>query len=274
MRNLSFFFLVFLLSCGGENSIPPEKYMANAENYAKWAEGKVDGVLAWRSNSNFSKGDNKMAAWVGYIAGKPTIVRLFSKGEDEAKWWIFADSATGKALFFKEEVIKGDKKVRNRFAYLDDSVVLAMASNEPYVAQDANNDFRLKPVEVNALFKEVVTAVEADIPILSAEANAARRENAQFYATGGAYSWSLVINPSTSSVVLRQPGSEERKFGYDVPVTGPKNESIYTFNSLKGKIEVSIFSKACGVADGKSYPYTVVVNDGTKSFAGCGVLLQ
>ncbi len=274
MKYLSFFLFIALIACGGEKSVPPEAYMANAENFAKWVDEQVEGKLAWRSLSEYNRGDSKLAAWVGYMEGKPAMVKLYSLPDFATKWWIYTDSATGKILYFKEETDKDGKKVRNRFSYNGDSVVMALATNDPYQSPYGENDFRLKPTEVQKLMQETIAAVEQDIKVLSPEANAARRENAQFYATGGKNSWSLVINPSLSSVILRQPGSEDRKFGYDVPVTGPKNESIYTFNSLNGKIEVSIFSKACGVQDGKSYPYTVVIVDAAKSFAGCGVLLQ
>lgn len=274
MKHLWILALPLMMACGGEKTEPPETYHAEAEKYAKWVEEKVGSVLAWRYNPDFVKGDNKMDAWVGYVAGKPLLVRVWAKGGEGDKWWMYADTATGKVKYFKEETVLDGKGIRNRFSYRGDSVALAFASNEPYKSPYGDQDFRLKPVEVETLMKEVIARVESDIEKLPAGANAARKENAQFYATGGPKSWSLVINPSLSSVVLSQPGSEDRKFGYDVPVTGPKNESIYTFNSLNGKIEVSIFSKACGVADGRSYPYTVVVADGTRSYAGCGVLLQ
>jgi len=274
MKHLWILALPLLMACGGEKAEPPETYHAEAEKYAKWVEDKVGSVLAWRYNPDFAKGDNKMDAWVGYVAGKPLLVRLWAKGGEGDKWWMYADTATGKVKYFKEETVLDGKGIRNRFSYRGDSVALAFASNQPYKSPYGDQDFRLKPVEVETLMKEAIARVESDIEKLPAGANAARKENAQFYATGGPKSWSLVINPSLSSVVLSQPGSEDRKFGYDVPVTGPKNESIYTFNSLNGKIEVSIFSKACGVADGRSYPYTVVVVDGTRSYAGCGVLLQ
>ncbi len=273
MKYLVFILALGMIACGGEKVQPAEEYQVEKEAYAKWVEDKVGSVLAWRSLSEFNKGDTKFAAWVGYIEDKPMMVRLFAAGEYGAKWWIFADTATGKPVFFKEEAEKDGRIVKNRFSYRGDSLALGMGGNEAY--QPVNDmDFRIKYAEVDALMKEVIAAVEQDIPILSPEANAARKENAQFFATGGKNSWTLVINPSKSSVSLKQPGAEERKFGYDVPVTGPKNESIYTFNSLNGKIEVSIFGKACGVGDGKSYPYTVVVVDAAKSFAGCGVLLQ
>jgi hypothetical protein len=273
MKYFSLIAVVVLLACG-ENVKPPETFHAEVENYAKWVDDKVGSVLAWRYNPDFVKGDNKMDAWVGYVEGKPLLVRLWAKGGEGDKWWIYADTATGKVIYFKEETVLEGRGVRNRFSYRGDSVAIAFASNDPYKSPYGENDFRLKPVEIDNLVKEAIAVVEKDIDKLPEGANAARKENAQFYATGGKNSWSLVINPSISSVVLRQPGAEDRKFGYDVPITGPKNESIYNFNSLKGKIEVSIFGKACGVADGRSYPYTVVIVDGTKSFAGCGVLLQ
>lgn len=274
MKYLSLIGILFLMACGGEKSVPPETYLANAESYAQWVDEKVGGTLAWRSLSEYDRGDNKFAAWVGYREGKPAMVRLYSLPDYATKWWIYTDSATGKVLYLKEEEEKEGRKVRNRFAYAGDSLILALASNDPYVSPHGDNDFRLKGAEIEKLVQETIAAVEQDLKELSPEANAARRENAQFYATGGKNSWSLVINPSISSVTFLQPGAEERKFGYDVPITGPKNESIYTFNSLNGKIEVSIFGKACGSSDGRSYPYTVVIVDGTKSIAGCGVLLQ
>lgn len=274
MKYFPFIAAMLLMACGGDKVKPAETFHAETTSYAKWADNEVGKGLAWRYNPEFEKGDKKMDAWVGYIAGKPIIIRLWAKGGEGDKWWIYADTATGKVVYFLEETVLDGRGVRNRISYRGDSVALAFTSNDPYKSADAANDFRLKPVELEKLMKEAITVVEADIDKLPAEANAARKENAQFYATGGRNSWSLVINPSTSSVVLRQPGAEERKFGYDVPITGPKNESIYSFNSLKGKIEVSIFSKACGVSDGRSYPYTVVIADGTQSYAGCGVLLQ
>ena len=274
MKYLSWVAVLLFMSCGGEKVQPAEEHLAESENYAKWVDDKVGSRLAWRSISKFEKGDNQMAAWVGYIDGKAALVRLFSQGENQEKWWIYPDSATGKVLFFKEETPRDGKMVRNRISYRGDSVAIAMTSNEAYVSPYGDNDFRLKAAEVQALMDEAIVAVEADVKALSPEANAARRENAQFFATGGRNSWSLVINPSISTVTYRQPGAEDRKFGYDVPVTGPKNESIYTFNSLNGKIEVSIFGKACGSTDGRNYPYVVVIVDGSKSSAGCGVLLQ
>lgn len=274
MRYAWILFLVLIISCGGEKVQPPEEHFIAQETYAKWLEEQIGGKLAWRSIPEFTNGGQKMAAWVGYENNKPLIVKLMGAGEYSTKWWIFADTATAKVVFMKEETEREGKIVRNRLAYRGDSLSMAMSGNNPYTSPSGEADFRVKYNEVDGLMKQVIAAVEKDIPVLSAEANAARRENAQFYATGGKNKWSLVINPSLSSVTLREPGTGDRKFGYDVPVTGPKNESIYTFNSLNGKIEVSIFGKACGVQDGKSYPYTVVVVDGQKSSAGCGVLLQ
>ncbi len=274
MKYLGFIFFLAIMACGGEKAQPPEEFFAEKESYAKWLHDQIGGKLAWRSLSEFSVGNSKMAAWAGYLDGKPLMVRLVAPGEYGTKWYFFSDTATGKIVFFKEEAERDGKIVQNRFSYRGDSLSMAMSGNGEYKAINEGGDFRIKYSEADALMKEVIAAVEKDIPVLSAEANAARRENAQFYATGGKNSWSMVINPSLSLVTLSQPGAEDRKFGYDVPVTGPKNESIYTFNSLNGKIEVSIFGKACGVRDGKSYPYTVVVADGTKSYAGCGVLLQ
>lgn len=274
MKHILWIFLLGLVACGGEKVQTPEEYMTETDQYAKWVDEKVSGTLAWRSLSEFNKGDSRLAAWVGYVDGKPLMVRLFTQPGNETKWWLFADSATGKVNFFKEEAPIDGKQVRNKFAYSGDSLVLAQTSNEPYISPNTDLDFRLKPTEVQALFNETVAAVEADLKYLSPEANAARRENAQFFATGGKNSWTVVINPSISQVTFTEPGKEPRKFGYDRPTTGPKNESIYIFNSLNGKIDVSIFGKACGSSDGRNYPYTVVVQDAGKSFAGCGVLLQ
>jgi hypothetical protein len=277
MSNMKRFLWILVLgfvACGGEKVKTPDEYMTEADQYAKWVDEKVSGTLAWRSLSEFNRGDSKMAAWVGYINGKPLMVRLFRLPDNETKWWLFADTTDGKVKFMKEEAPLGDKMVRNKFAYKGDSLVLAQTSSEPYKSPYGELDFRLKAKEVNVLFAEAVAAVEADLKYLSPEANAARRENAQFYATGGKNSWTLVINPSISQVKFTEPGKEPRMFGYDVPTTGPKNESIYIFNSLNGKIDVSIFGKACGSSDGRNYPYTVVVEDAGKSIAGCGVLLQ
>lgn len=265
---------VLLAACGGPDVVPPENYLAEAEAYAQRVDEKVNGTLAYRSLPEYNTGDNAWSPMVGYRNNKPAVIKMLGINGNNAKWWIYPDSVTGKVYYFKEETKLNDKSVRNRIAYRGDSVALALASNDPYVSHTGAGDFRLKPAEVETLIAAVIKAVETDVKELTAEANAARRENAQFYATGGKNAWNLVVNPSKSEVILRVPGEEDKRFGYDVPKTGTSNESIYTFNSLNGSIEVAVFSKPCSSNDDRKYPYTVTVKAKDKQYSGCGVLLQ
>jgi uncharacterized membrane protein len=274
MKKLLVAVSILLAACGGPDIVTPETYLAEAEAYAQRVDEKVNSTLAYRSLPEYNTGDKSWSAMVGYRDNKPAVIKMIGINGNNAKWWIYPDSLSGKAYYFKEETRLNDKLVRNRIAYRGDSVALALASNDPYESPTGAADFRLKPAEVETLIDAVIKAVEADVKELTAEANAARRENAQFYATGGKNAWNLVINPSKSEVILRVPGKDEKRFGYDVPKTGTSNESIYTFNSLNGSIEVAIFSKPCNSNDGRKYPYTVTVKDKDKEYSGCGVLLQ
>lgn len=275
MKNLSFLLIAAtLMACNTEYAVPPENFLASAESYATWADEKVGKQLSFRSISEYKEGDNVFSAKVGYIDNKPTVVILNGLQGTDDKRWFYADSATGKLLYFKEETSVDGKQVRNRISYRGDSVAYALATNDPYVSANPDADFRVKYAEAQAAMTNAIAAVEQDVKELSPEANAARRENAQFFATGGKNSWTLTINPSTSTVLWKQPGAEDKKFGYDVPRTGPKNESVYTFNSLNGKIEVAIFSRPCNSSDDRKYPYTVAIQENGKTVNGCGVLLQ
>lgn len=275
MKKLTFVLLTAAFAaCESEYVMPPENFLAEAESYASWADEKVGKQLSYRSISEYTLGDNIYSARVGYIEDKPAVVMLSGLEGTTDKWWLYPDSATGKLLYFKEETTIEGRAVRNRIAYRGDSVAYALSTNDPYVSADPAQDFRLQYAAVSTAMQNILAAVEEDVKVLSPEANAARRENAQFFATGGKNSWMLTINPSKSTVTFIQTGAEERKFGYDRPRTGPSNESIYTFASLNGKIEVSIFSKPCNSSDNRKYPYTVTVKDDGKTVSGCGVLLQ
>ncbi len=273
-KNLSFLVLVFLVACGGDTTVPAETFMAESEAYALRVDEKVGSELAYRSVPEFQWADKDWNAMVGYRNGKPAVVRLLGISGNMSKWWMYPDSTSGKIVYLKEEVQADGRVVRNRVAYRGDSVALALASNDPYVSEEPASDIRLKAAEIDAFMKSLIEKVEQDLKELTAEANAARRENAQFFATGGKNSWTLTVNPSISTVTFTEPGKEPRKFGYDVPRTNDANESVYSFGSLNGKIQLTVISKACNSSDDRKYPYTVVLKDGDRSLNGCGVLLQ
>ncbi len=273
-KNLSLIALVFLAACGGENGVPAETFMAQSEAYAKRVDDKVGSELAYRSIPEFLWEEEEWNAMVGYRDGKPAVVRLLGINGNMSKWWMYPDSISGKIVYLKEEVQNDGRVVRNRIAYRGDSVALALASNDPYVSADAVDDIRLDAAGIDVFMKSMVEKVEQDLKELTEEANAARRENAQFFATGGRNSWALTVNPSQSTVTFNEPGKEPRKFGYDVPRTNDKNESVYTFASLNGKIEFTVIAKPCSSSDDRKYPYTVILKDDNRSLEGCGVLLQ
>lgn len=273
-KSFSFLACIFLASCGGETTVPAESFMAEAEAYANRVDEKVGSELAYRTVPEFQWADKDWNAMVGYRNGNPAVIRLLGLNGNKSKWWMYPDSTSGKIVYLKEEVEADGRIVRNRIAYRGDSVALALASNDPYVSQDPAGDIRLKAGEIDTFMKSLVEKVEQDLKELTPEANAARRENAQFFATGGKNSWMLVVNPSLSAVTFTEPGKEPRKFGYDVPRTNEANESVYSFGSLNGKLQLTVISKACNSSDDRKYPYTVVIKDGDRSLNGCGVLLQ
>jgi uncharacterized membrane protein len=262
--------LVTLMACGGAPKIVPEEFFVNAENQAKAMDEAVGKKLALRSLPGYTRGDAKYDAQVGYVEDKPAIVKLFAEGE---KWWIYLDTANSKVLFLKEEARNAEGKgVLNRFAYSPDSLIMGVTGKDPYKPAGPS-DIRLKSAELTALAMEAIKAVEADRSDLPAAANAARRENAQFFAFGSRPDWDMVINPSIKKVLVKW-GGENKIFNYAVPSTGPLGETIYDFRNMDDKLTVTIMSKWCQGSDGKAYPYSVVAELNGKAVGGCGVLLQ
>jgi uncharacterized membrane protein len=264
---------LLLAACGP--SIDPEAYLEERTAQAAAVDDAVNSKLAFRSLSDYTRGDQKWNVQVGYVGGKPVLLKMFAADSRQQKWWIYTDTATGKVNFLKEETAgKDGKGVRNVFGYLDTALIVSKAGQNPYEAVDAN-DFRLKAAEVNKVYSEVLAAVEADRPDLSKAANDARRQNAQFFAAGNEPGWSLVINPSKGEVVYTGDyGKETKSFGYTSPDQGPSGESIYEVRSLKENMRITIASKWCTDDAGKVYPYTVGIELNGKSYAGCGILLQ
>jgi uncharacterized membrane protein len=264
---------LLLAACGP--SIDPEAYLEERTTQAAAVDDAVNSKLAFRSLADYTRGDQKWNVQVGYVNGKPALLKMFAADSRQQKWWIYTDTATGKVNFMKEETAgKDGKGVRNVFGYLDTALIVSKAGQNPYEPADAN-DFRLKSGEVNKLYTEALAAVEADRPDLSKAANDARRQNAQFFAAGNEPGWSIVINPSKGEVVYTGDyGKETKSFGYNTPDQGPNGESIYEVRSLKENMRVTIASKWCTDDSGKVYPYTVGIELNGKSYAGCGILLQ
>jgi hypothetical protein len=264
---------ILLLGCKS-GGLTPQEHLENADGYAQWADSTADYSLAFRTLSGYKHNNEMWNLKIGYGEKGPIVIRMMAADDRADKHWIYLDSATGKVVSFKEETRGADGKgVRNRFVYEGDSVVASATGQNPYKPE--GDDWRMKGAELNKLAQTLIGTVEADRPDLTPPANAARRQNAQFYALGPRNSFTIIINPSLSSVITTWDGGKtELKFGYSYPSTGPLGESIYEFGSLKDKLQVSIFSKYCGMGDGKNYPYTIEAKLNGKVYAGCGVLLQ
>lgn len=264
---------IVLAGCGGK--IDPEQYQEQRTTEAATIDETVAGMAAWRSLSEYSRGDQLWDVKVGYVEGKPAMVKMIAADNRQTKWWIYIDTASGKVNFLKEETAgKDGKGVRNLFGYKDTALIFAKAGMEPY--QPVNEmDFRMKADEVNKVFKEVVAAVEADRPDLSKAANDARRKNAQVFAAGNEPGWSLVINPSMKAIDFNTNYGEEKKsFPYMSPTEGPLGESIYDVRLNEDRLKITIASKYCVDDSGKVLPYSVVIVYNGKNLTGCGVPLQ
>jgi uncharacterized membrane protein len=265
---------LLVAGCGGP-SIDPETYLNDRITQAENVDNAVAKHLSYRTLSGYTRNNEKWNVQAGYVDGKAAVVKMSAADGRQAKWWIYTDSATGKANFFKEETAdKSGKGVRNMFGYKDTSLIVAKAGPNQY--QPAGpGDFRMKAAEVNKLLQEVLTAVEADRADLPKAANDARKQNAQFFAAGLKPVWTLVINPSQSQITYASgDGTDTKKFGYNAPDQGPLGESIYDLKSMDDKMKVIITSKWCTDGAGKVYPYTVVIQYKDKSYSGYGVLLQ
>jgi uncharacterized membrane protein len=265
---------LLLAGCGGA-SIDPEIYQEEQTTQAAAVDEEVNKSLSYKSLADYARGSEKWNVQLGYVSGKPALLKMSAVDNRQVKWWIYADTATGQVSLLKEETAgKDGKGVRNLFGYKDTALIFSKAGQVAYAPADAG-DFRLKAAEVNKLYQEVKAAVEADRPDLTAPANAARKENAQFYAAGNKPDWSLVINPSKNQVLLTlNNGAESKSFGFNNPEQGPMGESIYELRSLQENMKVTIASKYCVDASGKVYPYTVAVQYQNKAYTGCGILLQ
>jgi uncharacterized membrane protein len=276
MKNVyaCFFAAVLLAGCGNPK-VDPEQYQVEKMKQAEAIDQAVGQQLAWRSLPDYARGDAKWNAQVGYLDGKAALVRLMASDDRPDKWWIYPDTATGKAMFFREETRgKDGKGVRNLFGYLDTALVFAKAGQAEYSPLN-EMDFRMKAAEVNKLMQEVIAAVEADRGDLSKAANEARKQNAQFFGVGNEPGWMITVNPSLSRVNFEADYGELKKtFGYSAPDKGPMGESVYEFRAMDDRLKLTIVSKWCEDASGKALPYTVVAEYSGKSYKGCGVLLQ
>ncbi|MCU0394359.1 MAG: hypothetical protein MUF29_00500 [Chitinophagaceae bacterium] len=265
---------LLLAGCGGA-SIDPAVYQEEQTAQAASVDEEVGKALSYKSLADFSRGSEKWNVQLGYVSGKPALLKMSAADDRQVKWWIYADTATGQVSFLKEETAgKDGKGVRNLFGYKDTALIFSKSGQTDYAPVDAG-DFRMKASEVNKLYQEVKAAVEADRPDLSPAANAARKDNAQFFAAGNEPGWSLVINPSKNQVVLTlNNGADSKNFGFNNPEQGPMGESIYELRSLEENMKVTIASKYCVDASGKVFPYTVAVQYQNKGYTGCGILLQ
>ncbi len=275
MKRLFYMILgsMFIAGCG--SSINPDVYMEEQTALATSVDDYVGAHLPYKTMAGYKRGSEEWNVQVGYINGKPALVKMMAADQRQQKWWLYADSATGKAVFMKEETKAADGKgVRNLFAYKDTSLIQAKAGQEMYKPVDGN-DFRMNAASVNNLMKEVIAAVEAERADLSKAANEARNKNAQFFASGNEPSWMVVINPSLNEIVLTNGmDAAAKKFGYSAPDTGPMGESVYDVRNVDDKLKITIASKWCTDASGKVFPYSVVVNYAGKTMSGCGILLQ
>jgi len=275
MKQLFFVLLSGMLLAGCGSSINPEVYMEEQTVQANAVDDVVGSNLAYRSLAEYKRGSEVWNVQVGYINGKPALVKMSAADQRQQKWWLYPDSATGKVAFMKEETKGADGKgIRNLFAYKDTILIKATAGPDTYQPL-GGNDFRMNANSVNTVMQEVIAAVEAERADLSKVANEARNQNAQFFASGNEPAWTLVINPSLKEVMFTNGmGVEARKFGYSAPDTGPLGESVYDLRSMNDKLKITIASKWCTDASGKVYPYSVVINYEGKAISGCGILLQ
>jgi uncharacterized membrane protein len=271
------FYLLFgsmlLAACG--SSIDPEVYLEEQTGLATSVDDYVGAHLPYKTMAEYKRGSESWNVQVGYINGKPAIVKMMAADQRQQKWWLYTDSSTGKVVFMKEETRGADGKgVRNLFAYKDTSLIVAKAGADAYKPLDGN-DFRMNAAAVNKMLQEVIASVDAERTDLSKAANEARNKYAQFFASGNEPAWSLVINPGLHEVLFTNGiGAEAIKFGYSAPDTGPLGESVYDLRSADDKIKITIASKWCTDASGKVFPYSVVINYQGKAISGCGILLQ
>lgn len=262
--------LLFLIGCA--DSFDPQLYLEELQTQAGMAEEDVATTLAIRSLPAMPWQGGNWDAQIGFVDDIPAFIRMTNTANKENKIWWSLDTANGKVLLIDEDAVDASgKSVRRLLAFKDDSLVLAKQGEGIYQAA-GTADFRSSGAAANKAAHEIMALINADRSDLSAGANAARKRNAQFYASGKG--WGLALNPSIKQVLFTEGSNPEQSFGYALPSTGPNNESLYAVRNLKEKMNFSIVSIPCTDANGRIYPYTVEATYKGKTFKGCGSIIQ
>lgn len=258
--------ITVLVGCGsGTEALSPEAYFAQTEAAYEKADSLSKADLAFVTTPEVNVMEKKWGGLVAYVADKPAVVRLI--GYDGEKWHFLVDTANGKVLYAKQE---GDKTM-NRVAYASDSVVLALAVNEP--VQLPAGDAKANPAALNRMVEALISAIQTDRDDLDDIANKARKERAQFIVYGKDGTWTMVVNPSTRQVMFTENGKEPRRFAYGSPSQNGEGASVYAFNSTSSSLNVILTTARCEYR-GRNLPYTITLKDGGRSLSGCGLLLQ
>lgn len=262
--------LLLVISCG--QSFDPQGYSLEMEKKAAAYEEEVATTLAIKSLPGMELMGTTWDAQIGYVDDIPAFVRMTATNQKEHKMWWCLDTATGKLAMLEENTFGPDSQsVRRVFLYHHDTLVLSQTEQENYTSSGPD-DFRPSFARANQMATNLQRLISADRSDLSAAANAARKRNAQFFASGKG--WGLALNPSIKQVLFTGNDGVEHSFGYNLPTTGANGESQYAVRNLKEKLNFSITSQACNGADGRLHPYSVSVSYNGKTYTGCGSIIQ
>ncbi len=238
---------------------------------------------------DFAVGDNSSGLVGIYSAsGKPLRLYLYPESHQSGyatESWIYLDTLNGKPIMLRE-IIKETNRVReNSFYYQGNALAhsesrvaadLAALNNAefgPYKSPYPENDYRLKPADVNTLATQVLDAVRSQRKDLSKAANEMRLAGASHWATGNEPGWSLAIIPHEKIIFTGNYGADKFELPYTDAQKGNKDATEFSTSGNGHTLSARFEPKRCTDDAGKKHEMTVTVTVDGKELKGCGDML-
>lgn len=280
--------IVLFISCGNLSGKKSEEIIAGIDNAVMEVVNDA-ATYHYVALDTFPWGTDTASVVVVYDKDTPVRVAYFSEKAADNEWDFFLDTITRKTVYFLEvglDLAQGCY-FKNQFYYHNGKYVKGVTSrsgcNHPehehvtewleYESHNKDKDFRLLPDAVDALVKEIITAVEADRPGLSPMANDIRRKGASFWATGNNNGWSVTIYEDQR--IDFEYGNDKQKISFtefEELLTDETGNLIYQATLADKTLKLLFTLETCKGTDGYSYPFTVTANLDSVDYSGCGVL--
>ncbi|AWO01997.1 hypothetical protein DLD77_09975 [Chitinophaga alhagiae] len=238
---------------------------------------------------DFAVADNSSGLVAIYSStGKPLRLYLYPESQQSGnatESWIYLDTLNGKPIMFREVVKEANQVRENSFYYKGDALAhsesrvaadlaaLNDAEFGPYKSPYPENDYRMKPAEVNTLATQVMAAVRSQRKDLSKVANEMRLLGASHWATGNEPGWSLAIIPHEKIIFTGNYGADKFELPYADVQKGNKDAAEFSTSGNGHTLSARFEPQRCTDDAGKKHEMTVTVTVDGKVLKGCGDML-